>query len=322
MQMREGVIAMLKKLSIAAFMGTLVACGGGDNNTSNVTTNETDRQSSAEAPKANQVKLYILDCGTIEISDIGIFSSSGDFDGQSDTFVDSCFLIRHPKGDLLWDLGLPSALVGEPPQEDGIFIVSMDTTISNQLIEIGMGPEEVEFVSVSHHKFDHIGQIDQVQDATWIVHEDEYSTMFPPVEEPVGEEEAVPPSGVEAGTDAGLQNPFSGFEALERDLFSGEKDVFGDGSVIIFPTPGPTPGHTSLQVELANTGTILLTGDLYHRTESRQLERVPQFNSSEPMTLESMKDFEARAQRLNATVIIQHEPNDIDPLPKSPKFLD
>lgn len=311
---------MLKRVSAAMFLSVVAACGGasdrpGDTNGSIETTSRT----AVSTP--DQIKLYVLDCGVIEISDIGVFSSEGDFNGQSDTFADSCFLIRHPKGDLLWDLGLPSALVGEPPQEDGAFNVSMDTTITNQLIEIGMGPEEVEYVAISHHKFDHIGQIDQFQDSTWLVHADEFGVMFPPEESPVSEAELAE-GGDSEGSDVGLGSPFSGFENLERTLFSEEKDVFGDGSIIIFPTPGPTPGHTSLQVKLENSGTLLLTGDLYHRTESRNLGRVPQFNSSEAMTRESMKAFEARAQRLNAKVIIQHEPDDIDPLPKSPDYLD
>ena len=311
---------MLRCITAAIFAAVLASCGGGDD-AADDTPAVSETTSSFSEQSENRVRLYILDCGIIEISDIGLFSSAGDYDGQADTFVDSCFLIRHPKGELLWDLGLPTALVGGPPQEDGLFTVSMDTTISNQLIEIGLGPEEVDYVSISHHKFDHVGQIDQIQDATWIVHEDEYGVMFPPQNEPVSEQELN--TGIDAdGTDAGLRNSFSGFEGLTRELFAGEKDVFGDGSVVILPTPGPTPGHTSLQIKLANTGTVLLTGDLYHRSESRRLGRVPQFNSSEPMTIESMRAFEARAERLNAKVIIQHEPDDIDPLPKSPQYLD
>ena len=311
---------MLRYVSMTVLAGIIVSCGGQSDSDGNPLSSPYAQKAATEA-SAKNVKLYVLDCGTIEISDIGLFSSAGDYDGQSDTFVDTCFLIRHPKGDLLWDLGLPTSLVGGPPQEDGLFTVSMDTTISNQLIEIGMGPEEIEFVSISHHKFDHVGQIDQIQEATWIVHEDEYGVMFPPDDEPANDVEPAE-VGLLDGTDVGLRSVFSGFEGLKRDLFAGEKDVFGDGSVIIFETPGPTAGHTSLQVNLANTGHILLTGDLYHRTESRTLGRVPQFNASEPMTIESIRAFEARAQRLNAKVIIQHEPDDVDPLPKSPKFLE
>ena len=83
---------------------------------------------------------------------------------------------------------------------------------------------------------------------------------------------------------------------------------------MIFETPGHTPGHTSLQLMMPETGPVLLTGDLYHRAESRELKRVPRFNSDEAMTVSSMEAFEARADALGAKVIIQHEPADIDPL--------
>ena len=311
---------MLRNFIFAALASLLTACGGGNESESsselqNEEKRATDRSGSGPSSNIDALRMYVLDCGTIEISDIGVFSTSGEFDGLSDVFADTCYLIRHPEGDLIWDLGLPTSLVGEPPQEDGVYTVSMDTTISNQLIEIGMGPEEVEFVAISHQHFDHIGQVDQVQDSTWLVHEDEYSSMFPPAEEVEFVENGEQPGD---GSDVGIGNPFSGFEALERDVFTGEKDVFGDGSVIIFPTPGHTPGHTSLQVELPKMGTVILTGDLYHRSESRSGEHVPQFNVSEEMTRDSMKAFEARAQRLEAKVIIQHEADDIVLLPKSP----
>jgi len=302
---------MFRIALIAAMAAAVSACG---TQTSSSTSEPSNRKSSP-------LKMYVLDCGEIEISDIGVFSTSGDFDGIADVFANTCYLIRHPDGDLLWDLGLHTSLVGEPPQEDDIFTVSMDTTMTNQLIEIGMGPEEVEYVAISHQHFDHIGQVDQVQGSTWLVHEDEYNSMFPPVEEPETPLEAEEGSETE-GTDAGVGSPFAGFEGLKRELFTGEKDVFGDGSVIIFETPGHTPGHTSLQVNLPKAGPVILTGDLYHRAESRSGEHVPQFNVSEEMTRESMKSFEARVQRLGAKVIIQHDAADIDPLPKSPNPME
>jgi glyoxylase-like metal-dependent hydrolase (beta-lactamase superfamily II) len=104
------------------------------------------------------------------------------------------------------------------------------------------------------------------------------------------------------------------FAPLKRDVFTGEKDVFGDGSVIVFETPGHTPGHTSLQLNMPETGYVLLTGDLYHRATSRDLKRVPRFNFSEPQTIETFRVFEERVAALNAKVIIQHERADIEPL--------
>ena len=255
----------------------------------------------AETQQEAALEVDVLDCGTIAVSDLDAFSTAGDYAGLEDTFTDSCFLVKHPQGNLLWDLGLPGILTVAGPQTQQIFTVSLDKTITEQLEERGMTPADIDYVSISHSHFDHIGQADQVQGSTWLVSEAELAAMFPAGE---GAADIAPEQ----------QALFTLFEPMEKQVFSGELDVFGDGSVVIFETPGHTPGHTSLQLKMPETGPVLLTGDLYHRAESRDLKRVPRFNSDEAMTLESMTIFEARAEQLGARVIIQHEPSDIEPL--------
>lgn len=253
----------------------------------------------AEAP-APALYVDVLDCGTIAISDLDAFSSAGDYAGQADEFTNTCYLVNHPNGRLLWDLGLPSQLAGQPPFTQQIFTVSVDRTITDQLADLGVVPSELTYVAISHAHFDHIGQVDQVQGATWLVNQTEYDYMFPA--------DGGPPA------DPSLAANFALFKPMETQTISDGHDVFGDGSVVIFQTPGHTPGHSSLQLTLPETGPVLLTGDLYHRTESRALGRVPRFNTSEESTLASMAAFEARATDLGAKVVIQHEPADVEPL--------
>jgi len=256
----------------------------------------------AETETAAPLTVNVLDCGTLEVTDLDAFSSAGDWAGQTDTLTDTCFLINHPKGRMLWDLGLPGMLVGAGKQTiGGIFIVSMETSITQQLAELGLTPADIDFVALSHDHFDHIGQVDQVQDATWIVQEDEYNDMFPP-------------EGAEREVDPQLAAMWAAFRPLNVQKIKGDYDVFGDGSVKILEMPGHTPGHSVLLLDMPESGPVLLAGDLYHRTESRQLRRVPRFNWSEPATLASMDKFEALAQEIGAKVIIQHEPDDITPL--------
>ncbi|MDF1806206.1 N-acyl homoserine lactonase family protein [Hyphomonas sp.] len=251
-----------------------------------------------ETQQEAALEVDVLDCGTIEVSDLDAFSSAGDYAGETDTFTDSCFLVRHPDGNLLWDLGLPGVLAIAGPQTQQIFTVSLEQTITEQLADRGMSPDDVDYVSISHSHFDHIGQADQVAGSTWLVSQKELDAMFGEGAEIAQEQQAL----------------FSLFAPMEQKVFEDELDVFGDGSVVIFETPGHTPGHTSLQLMMPETGPVLLTGDLYHRAESRELKRVPRFNSDEAMTVSSMEAFEARADALGAKVIIQHEPADIDPL--------
>ncbi len=307
---------MMKQTSIAALL-LAAACSGG---------NEAPAAPEAGPPSAetaatevvpetvSALALYKLDCGRIDISDLDGFSSSGDYAGQSDTFGDGCFLVRHPEGDLIWDLGLPTALASSPPQENGVFTVSLDFTLSDQLLELGLTPGDIEYVSISHSHFDHTGQADQFPTSTWLVHADEHAAMFPPA--PAEDTSADAPEN-----DTDTPPPFVDFASLEADIFEGEKDVFGDGSVTIIPAPGHTPGHTVLRINLPEAGTLLLTGDLYHRKESRELQRVPRFNFDEAQTRVTMAAFEALAAETGARVIIQHNLEDLASLPDAPEAL-
>ena len=295
-------------------LALLAACSNGDtaDTPEEAPVDDTPVESTIDTtpPSVQALELYMLDCGLIEISDLDVFSTAGDYAGQTDTFADTCWLVRHPEGNFLWDLGLPTGLVGEGPQENDVFTLSLERTISDQLAEIGLFASDVEKISISHSHFDHSGQADQFPEATWLVHADEYAAMFPP--EASGEE-------TDDEVNDTNSNPYFAFEDLAREEFTFEVDVFGDGTVRIIPTPGHTPGHTSLYVDLPEMGPVLLTGDLYHRLESRDLKRVPRFNVDEAQTRASMDAFEAMAEETGARVLIQHEMDVYNALPKSPE---
>lgn len=258
-----------------------------------------------------ELHMYKLDCGTIEVSDLDEFDTSGGFAGESDTFTDTCWLIRHPEGTLLWDLGLPGLLAGNGEQTQGIYTVSLDRTISSQLRELGIDFDEIDYFSLSHSHFDHVGQVDQLEgrDVTWIVHEAELEAMRPQPDDP---------------------DPMFGlFADFQHLTFTGEYDVFGDGRVRIIEAPGHTPGHSVLFIDLPESGPLILIGDLYHRIESVDPKRIPRFNwdvveaealGIEPgsITRASMVKIDALAAETGARQIIQHEPESVDPLPDLP----
>jgi glyoxylase-like metal-dependent hydrolase (beta-lactamase superfamily II) len=219
-----------------------------------------------------------------------MFSDSFRYSGKI-TLTYSCYLIRHGDSYMLWDAGLPAT--------DG-------HRITDALRQIGVAPDQVTFVGISHNHHDHIGQAADFPKATLLIGAEDF--------------EAAKRGGVisDGSRDAGERlAPWTRggakVEELQRD-----RDVFGDGSVVILHMPGHTPGHQSLVVRLAKTGPVLITGDLYHFRENRRVRGVPTFNTDRAQTLASMDRFEAIARQLKAKVVIQHEPADIAKLPIFP----
>ena len=50
----------------------------------------------AEAPEEKPLHVAVLDCGTIAVTNLDAFSSSGDYAGQADELTDTCYLVHHP----------------------------------------------------------------------------------------------------------------------------------------------------------------------------------------------------------------------------------
>jgi N-acyl homoserine lactone hydrolase len=283
---------MLKRAALLSLIA-LAACG--------------QPQQETAAPA---VQLYAMNCGDAQFSDVGMFADDGSMNGQSRTLVVPCFLIRHPSGDLIWDTGFPDAIAAMPggrmelPQMGATVV--MNASLQSQLQRLGLAPADIEFVSFSHQHGDHTGNGNLFAGSTWIVDADERAYMF--------------------SDEARQGQAFPGYAQLENAetrLIEGnlDHDVFGDGSVIIIQAPGHTPGHTILQVQLANAGTVLLTGDMYHLAETRERHLVPSFNTDRAQTLASMDKVEEVASETNARVVRQHVPEDINALPRFPQAL-
>ena len=99
-----------------------------------------------------------------------------------------------------------------------------------------------------------------------------------------------------------------------------DKDVFGDGTVIMLRTPGHTAGHSSLLVKLAQMGPVILSGDAVHFRENYDSDGVPWFNFDRTQTVASIDRIKKIAANLKGTVIIQHDARDVDKLPVFPAF--
>ncbi|PJI44685.1 MAG: N-acyl homoserine lactonase family protein [Rhizobium sp.] len=260
---------------------------------------------SASAPQA-AVRLYTLDCGLTEFTDAAYFSDTGEYDGKSLALPTPCYLIRHGTEWLLWDTGNSdrlAALPGGVTKFGGRF--TMKRTLASQLAELGLKPDDIRFVAMSHLHQDHTGNLGLFPKATVLIAASELNwARGKPT-----------PFGVDATAIAPLVQAH--VEASDED-----RDVFGDGSVRILKAPGHTPGSRMLLVRLAKTGPVLISGDLFHTRQNYQQTLVPAVNLSRADTLASTQRFSRLAANMHARVVIQHAPEDFASMPAFPKFLD
>src|SRR5262249_55621229 len=106
------------------------------------------------------------------------------------------------------------------------------------------------------------------------------------------------------------------------ELLSGDRDVFGDGSVTIISTPGHTPGHQSLLVKLPKTGALILTGDLVHFQYMWDHKIVPSFNFNKEQSLASIERVIKLAAEHKAQLWIGHDQDITARINRAPKFYE
>ena len=109
----------------------------------------------------------------------------------------------------------------------------------------------------------------------------------------------------------------SQIQSVPEDL-----DLFKDGTVRFLSTPGHTPGHHSLMLQLHKSGTVILSGDVAHFQENYNKSLVPLGNVSRAETIASIGRIKGLAAHYRARVIIQHSDNIFRAMPKLPYYLD
>jgi glyoxylase-like metal-dependent hydrolase (beta-lactamase superfamily II) len=252
------------------------------------------------AASAGVEKLYVLDCGQNVGKDQSRWSP-GVNEGKAIEFSDNCYLIRHDKGLLLWDTGVPDAVAAMP---DGMVVANgaityrRVKTLAAQLDQIGVKPAAVTYVAVSHTHGDHVGNVGLFAASTVLIQGAEYDWAM-----------------------AGPNKPaFAATQTIKK--LAGDHDVFGDGSVTIVSTPGHTPGHQSLLVKLSKTGTLLLSGDAVHFQDNWTHRRVPSMNVNRDQTLASLQRIATLLDERQAQLWINHDKPQSDRLKYAPAFYE
>ncbi|MGY4514968.1 N-acyl homoserine lactonase family protein [Lysobacter sp. HA18] len=251
---------------------------------------------------AADVALARLDCGN-EPAPVSVASFSDTFEHEQLKLplTYSCYLIRHGKDYLLWDTG--NAIDGAPE--------APKVSIVQQLARIGLRPDDIANVGISHYHGDHTGQLADFPKAKLLIGQGDWAVSA-----------ANPPAGMDAKDFGARRARFAPWIAggTVEPVTGDRHDVFGDGTVVMIDLPGHTPGHHGLLVRLEKMGNVLLTGDVTHFRENYRSDGVPTWNTDRAQSLASLDRFRKMATNLSATVIIQHDPRDITKLPTFPAF--
>lgn len=260
----------------------------------------------ARPPAPASVRLYVFDCGTLNIPDpMPLFGLRKDEVAATD-LSDAAYLIVHPRGTLLWDAGFltDGAIESGAPQTG---MARATKTLKGQLAQAGYKPADVTYLALSHYHGDHTGNANDFAASTWLVTRVERDAMFT---EP-------PPRIAAPATYNALRNSKTVFVPLDRD-----HDVFGDGTVVIKPTPGHTPGHLALVVKLAKTGPVMLTGDMYHYPEEVGRDDLPPGEADKAQALATRKAVREFVRKTGTQLWIGHDLVGFSKLKKSPEFYE
>ncbi len=290
----------------------IAACGQEQVETSSTTDSAPVASSEGSAPPSS-LRLYVIDCGTMKADPSRFRLEAAEI--ATDVLATPCFMVAHPRGTLMWDVGaVPDAdwmPTGSPVAHHLVLPdnsernLTLNKGLLPQLAEIGYQPSDITYIALSHYHWDHIANANAFANATWIVRQVERDLMFadkPPVTMPAW---------------------YAALKDAKTVIIEGEDhDVFGDGTVVIKNAPGHTPGHQILYVKLPQTGDVVLSGDLYHFPEARQLKRVPTFDYDQKMTPASREKAEAFLASTGATLWIQHDSALIASLKKAPEYYE
>lgn len=172
------------------------------------------------------MKLYMFQCGTIKTKKHLLVT--GFAPGQEFEVPVPFFLIKHPKGNILFDTGQALSAAGTSVDGDYIPVMTENDHVSAQLAKAGLKTTDISHIVLSHLHSDHAGGIEAFSQTTCYIQENE----------------------LKYANNHGTRDKYP----LKWRLLNGRQqkyhDIFGDGSIQIIFTPGHSPRHQSLLLKL------------------------------------------------------------------------
>jgi len=218
------------------------------------------------------------------------------------------FLIGHPDGDLVVDGGNPLAVARDVRAHWGPLAdvfrprMSAEDHCAAQLTELGVAPESIRYVVQTHLHIDHTGALGHFPHATVLVAARELAAA-----------RAADPPHARGYVREDFEQPGLNWRKVE-----GELDVYGDGTIRLLPTPGHAAGHTSLLLELEETGPVLLTADASDNRAQWEGRLPPRALHSREEAERSLERLRELAEDTGALIVFGHDPENWSQLRHAP----
>ena len=242
-------------------------------------------------------KLYFFSAGILE-SQKQYFTLNRGIGEKFDVPV-PFFLLDHPKGKVLLDTGNSLKICRNPREHwgnavDAYYPNMLESQyVVNQLAGLGIMPEEISHIVLSHLHLDHAGGISSFPNAKLIVQKAEYEWAFNPDNTQIG---------------AYIMDDLVHNSPEQWQLITGDFDLFGDGCLCTFPTFGHTPGHQSYLVRLASGLNFILTSDACYTSENLRDNVPPGLVWNAELSQASMAKIQDTARQNNAHIVVGHDP--------------
>lgn len=243
------------------------------------------------------MKLYAFHAGG-ERADMAAFDP---FDPEVGTKIDIpyfFYLIQHERGNVLFDSGAHPSLATNPRERLGDeadnweIVMSPDDGAADRLATVGVDPSDITQVVQSHLHYDHAGGLCFFTHAPVYVQRDELAFAYSP---PIYQ------AGLYLKADFDLPD-------VRWHELDGEHDVFGDGRLVVVPTPGHCAGHQSLIVRLESQ-TVILVADAAYLVEKMRARALPAGAMvwSPDHMVASWEKIEQLERELDAALIPSHD---------------
>jgi N-acyl homoserine lactone hydrolase len=206
----------------------------------------------------------------------------------------SSILLRDARGNVLFDTGCHPSVVEDAPARWGglaklvVPIMGPDDNVIAGLAALGLEPGDIDVVVCSHLHPDHCGCNAFFTRATVMVHARELEAA---------RQANAPAWGYVA---ADWDNP------IPIEPITGERDLYGDGRIVLIPLPGHTPGSIAALVALERTGPVLLASDTVSLRATLDTGILPK-NTWNADALTKSLDEVRRIEASGATVICGHD---------------